>query len=158
MNTQNLVLLAVLFLALDLFFVALRASFIYVRIPHLGSHREKDPDGVDRTLRLLETPRLTATLRVCVVFSHFLVAGTVALLAESRDQAMLCDFLAEHVLPWSGRYLELFSAAAQDSPFYRASAALANCSLNGLQAQWQIVPHQLRLRYPPTDDEMEAVQ
>jgi len=48
MNTQNLVLLAVLFLALDLFFVALRASFIYVRIPHLGSHREKDPDGVDR--------------------------------------------------------------------------------------------------------------
>ena len=83
MNTQTLVILAVLFLAMDLFFVALRASFIYVRIPHLGSHREKDPDGVDRTLRLLETPRLTATLRLCVVFSHFLMAGTAAMLADS---------------------------------------------------------------------------
>ena len=90
---------------------------------------------------------------------HFgLLCSLFALLAESRDRALLCDFLAEHVLPWSGRYLELFSSAAQDSPFYRASAALENCSLNGLQAQWQIEPHQLRLRYPPTDDEMEAVQ
>ena len=80
MNTQTLVILAILFFAMDLFFVAMRASFIYVRIPHLGSHRDKDPEGVDRTLKLLETPRLTATLRLCVVFSHFLVAGTVALL------------------------------------------------------------------------------
>jgi len=86
MNTQTLVILAIIFFVMDLFFVALRASFIYVRIPHLGSHRDKDPEGVDRTLKLLETPRLTATLRLCVVFSHFLVAGTVALLTYSLQE------------------------------------------------------------------------
>ncbi len=119
MNTQTLVILAVLFLAMDLFFVALRASFIYVRIPHLGSLREKDPDGVDRTLRLLETPRLTATLRLCVVFSHFLVAGTTALLADNLIKEKTQPAAALLILIAAGVLVLLFE-------FYIEGRILAN--------------------------------
>lgn len=86
MNVQTLAILSAVFFVLDMFFVALRASFIYARMPHLGSLREKNPEGVDRTLKFLEDSYLTATLRLCVVFSHFLLAGTLALLMQQWQQ------------------------------------------------------------------------
>jgi CBS domain containing-hemolysin-like protein len=80
MNVHTLGILVAIFFVLDLFFVALRASFIYARIPHLGNLREKNPEAVERTLKFLERPHLTATLRIFVVFCHFLLAGSIALL------------------------------------------------------------------------------
>ncbi|MDZ4158449.1 MAG: hypothetical protein U1B80_01550, partial [Anaerolineaceae bacterium] len=83
MNVQTLAILVAIFFLLDLFFVALRASFIDARIPQLGGLRDRNPTGVDRTLKFLESPHLTATLRLGVVFSHFLLAGSIALLILS---------------------------------------------------------------------------
>ncbi len=91
MNVQTLFILVAVFFLLDLFSVALRASFIYARIPQLGSMRERNPAGVDRTLKFLDSPHLTATLRLNVVISHFLLAGTTALLIFQllKDQTHL---------------------------------------------------------------------
>lgn len=81
METGNpLWFLLVLFLALDLLFAILRVSFVYVRLPHLIGLREQYPDEVMRTLRLLEKPYLTATLRLIVIGIHFLLLALFWLL------------------------------------------------------------------------------
>lgn len=72
--------LLALFLALDLLFAVLRVSFVYVRLPHLIGLREQYPDEVMRTLRLLEKPYLTATLRLMVMGVHFLLLAMFWLL------------------------------------------------------------------------------
>ncbi len=72
-NSNLLWFLLMLFLALDLLFAILRVSFIYVRLPYLIGLREQFPDEVIRTLKLLEKPYLTATLRLLVVGTHFLL-------------------------------------------------------------------------------------
>lgn len=82
MNIQSLITVTILFFVLDLFFVMLRASFIYVRLPQLGSLRNQYPQEVDRTLKLIERTHLTATLRLGVVLSHILLGICAALLVH----------------------------------------------------------------------------
>lgn len=62
--------IALLPLALDGLFAATRSSLANARVPQLLSLREKSPSAVDRVLGLLEKPRLRATLRAMMVFSH----------------------------------------------------------------------------------------
>lgn len=79
-DPQALWILIVLFFSFDLIFVAVRASFVHVRVPHLVGLREQNVKAVERTLRLLERPFLPGTLRLGVALMHFFLAGTVWLL------------------------------------------------------------------------------
>jgi CBS domain containing-hemolysin-like protein len=62
-----------IFILLDLFFSMLRAALLNARLPQLiglGSQDEKD---LDRTVKILEKPRLRATLRLLGGITHTLV-------------------------------------------------------------------------------------
>ncbi len=61
-------------LVVDLLFAAVRASLVHARLPQLVSLREAGHEAVERTLALLEKPRMRVSLRVAVVVVHFLLA------------------------------------------------------------------------------------
>lgn len=82
-DSQLLSIFLAFFLFLDLLFVAVRSSFVHVRVPHLVGLREIKITAVERTLRLLERPFLPATLRIGVVLMHFAVAVTAWMLFHS---------------------------------------------------------------------------
>ena len=77
---------------------------------------------------------------------HFgLVCAIIAVLLESGREALVPDFLARHLLPWSGRFLARLEEATTQSPFYRAAGNLASLSLATLQEQWGIKPEKHEL-------------
>ncbi len=61
-------------LLLDWLLTAIRASLVHVRLPRLIDLRERSPQAVERTLKLLESPRLRIGLRVSMVLLHFALA------------------------------------------------------------------------------------
>ena len=61
-------------LALDWLLAAIRASLVHARLPRLMELRERNPLAIDRTLTLLESPRLRIGLRVSMILLHFLLA------------------------------------------------------------------------------------
>ena len=63
-------------LIIDLAVVAVRTSLLYVRLPYLLDMQDKRPRAVDRTVQLLEKPRLRASLRLSVGIAHFLLVTT----------------------------------------------------------------------------------
>nr|WP_314266301.1 Tat proofreading chaperone DmsD [uncultured Moellerella sp.] len=75
---------------------------------------------------------------------HFgLMLMMTAWLAQSQPQA-LSQFLSEHLLPWSSRYLALMIEHAEH-PFYQGLAELTQLTLEQWQQQLSVVPikHQL---------------
>ncbi len=76
--TDNLLLIwiltAVLFL-LDVLFVAVKSSLSFARLPYLLNLRESREKAVDRTVEIIELPRLRTSLRIAVMLTHFLLAG-----------------------------------------------------------------------------------
>ena len=62
-------------LVLDWLLTAIRASLVHVRVPRLIDFRERNPESVERTLKLLESPRLRIGLRGSMVLLHFLLAA-----------------------------------------------------------------------------------
>ncbi len=77
--------LLVFFVLLDIFFAILRASLVNVRVPQLMGEGSQEPQQVERTISLLEKPRLRATLRLLVGLSHLLVAATVLAILEKSE-------------------------------------------------------------------------
>lgn len=73
---------AVLF-ATDLLLVLVRSSLLNARLPQLMGHREHSPRAVDRTIAMLEQPRLRVSLRLAVVIVHFWLFGLSAWLLLS---------------------------------------------------------------------------
>lgn len=67
-------------MVLDLIFVTVKASLYHARLPHLLSLREHREESVDKTIKLIETPQLRTSLRVAVMFAHFVLAGLITLL------------------------------------------------------------------------------
>ena len=65
-----------------------------------------------------------------------------AWLAENSP-SLLNEFIAQHLLPWSGRYLELLQQKSEH-PLYQGVALLAESTLSG----WQ---QQLALKIPSAD-------
>jgi CBS domain containing-hemolysin-like protein len=63
------------FLVVDLVFVLVRASLLNARLPYLVTLREQDSASVERTVRLLEKPRLRVSLRLALVVVHFCLLG-----------------------------------------------------------------------------------
>lgn len=70
-------ILLIIFFVLDIIVVVLRSSLANARLPQLVSMRELGPVKVERTITLLENPRLRPMLRLLVVTMHFLVAGFI---------------------------------------------------------------------------------
>jgi CBS domain containing-hemolysin-like protein len=83
-----MVILLVFFFLLDIFFAILRAALVNVRVPQLMDMGSNEPQQVERTIALLEKPRLRATLRVLVGLSHLLVAGSVLAILEQSEIAL----------------------------------------------------------------------
>lgn len=69
-----------LFVFLDLVYMAVSVSLTYVRTSNLMGMREQHPKAVDRVLRLIKQPYFSDTLRIGMVMIHLLLAGLVAFL------------------------------------------------------------------------------
>ncbi|OLQ90079.1 hypothetical protein BIY21_13970 [Vibrio ponticus] len=66
---------------------------------------------------------------------HFgLMMWALALLIEEGNQVALVEFLSVHLLPWSGRYLELLQSN-QESPFYADLAKLTELFLEQVKTE-----------------------
>jgi len=63
----------VFFLLLDLFLAILRAALLNARLPKLIELGSEDEQDFDRTIKILEKPRLRATLRLVMGLSHAFV-------------------------------------------------------------------------------------
>jgi putative hemolysin len=70
-------LFLLIFVALDLFFAIIRAALVNVRVPQLIGLTTQDPRKLEGSIKLLERPRLRATLRLMVGLSHLFVAACV---------------------------------------------------------------------------------
>ncbi len=75
------ILTGIIFL-LDLLLVAVKASMTYARLPQLFNLRETREQAVDRTVEVLENPKLKTSLRLSVILVHFLFVGLVTLLLQ----------------------------------------------------------------------------
>ncbi len=99
-----------------------------------------DRDGVVFGLSTLE---LRAWMRSCGLSrieddskpeDHIgLMLALMAYLAQERP-CFLVEFLQEHLLTWSGHFLNKLSAAA-NNPFYEGLARLTNASLEGIRRE-----------------------
>jgi len=72
--TEIWIFTIILFL-LDLLVTAVKASMTHARLPQLLNLRENREGVVDRTVGLIEQPRLRTSLRLSVTLTHFLLAG-----------------------------------------------------------------------------------
>jgi putative hemolysin len=70
-------------LILDLLFSTVRASLLNARLPLLMNLAEDQPGPVERTMSLLEKPRLRTSLRLGVALTHFLIAGLAGWIAKA---------------------------------------------------------------------------
>ena len=73
--------LSIFFVILDLLIAATRVSLLNLRSLRLLSMREQAPDGVDRTLALIEDARLRPTLRFSQTATRILLAGIILSMA-----------------------------------------------------------------------------
>jgi CBS domain containing-hemolysin-like protein len=77
-----IIVLIIVFLLLDVFFSLIRAALFNVRMPQLVELGGQEPRKVERTIALVEKPRLRAAFRTLAGVTHLCVAaGFVALLA-----------------------------------------------------------------------------
>lgn len=75
-------ILAIVIWVLALLTSAVKASLSYSRLPYLLNLRESHGAAVDRTVNLIEKPRLKTSLRIALVFFHFMLAGLVPVLVS----------------------------------------------------------------------------
>ncbi len=78
-QTISWIIAAILF-GLDLLVTAVKASFSHAKLPHLLNLRESREADVDRTISVIEKPRLRTGLRLAVITIHVLFAGVIAYL------------------------------------------------------------------------------
>ncbi len=64
---------------LDLLVTAVKASMSHARLPYLLNLRETRQEIVDRTVKVIEELRLHTSLRLAMMFFHFLLAGLATL-------------------------------------------------------------------------------
>ncbi len=75
-------------LGLDLLAGAVKASLSYARLPYLMSLREGREEKVDRTVGVIEKPRLRSSLRLAMAFFHFLLAGLLPIILQVYGVAL----------------------------------------------------------------------
>ena len=88
--TENLLiwLVAAIVLALDLLIIAVKASLSHARLPHLLSIRENRGAAIDKTVSLIEEPRLRTGLRLAITLVHILMAGLAVLIIVGLASAI----------------------------------------------------------------------
>lgn len=67
---------------IDLLFAAIKAALTHARLPYLLSLREKQEERVDRTIKVIEKPRLRTTMRLAMLMSHFISVGLLILIIQ----------------------------------------------------------------------------
>lgn len=68
---------AITIVIFDLLVIAVKTSLSHARLPQLLNLRENRQDVVDRTVSLIEQPRLRTSLRLALMLVHFLLAGVL---------------------------------------------------------------------------------
>lgn len=86
MDSLTLWIVLTVLIFLDLLFSATRTSLTEARLPYMIGTRTNKPESVERTIKLLEKPRLSATLRSGIVVIHFLMALVIWLLISPHLQ------------------------------------------------------------------------
>ena len=81
-------IVAAVLLGLDLLTSAVKASLSYARLPYLMSLREGRESRVDRTVGVIEKPRLRSSLRLAMAFFHFLLAGLLPVILQVYNVAL----------------------------------------------------------------------
>ncbi len=77
--TEIWIITIIIFL-LDVLVTVVKASMTHARLPQLLNLREDRAGVVDRTVGLIEQPRLRTSLRLAAVLVHFLLAGVITTL------------------------------------------------------------------------------
>lgn len=81
-------IVAAVLLGLDLLTGSVKASLSYARLPYLLSLREGREVQVDRTVGVIEKPRLRISLRLAMAFFHFLLAGLLPIILQIYGVAL----------------------------------------------------------------------
>ena len=84
MDTLAIVLLIV-FVVLDLFISVMRAGLLNARLPQLIDLGTEDQERLERTIRILEKPRMRATLRLLIGIFHALIIACVWYLVHGSN-------------------------------------------------------------------------
>ena len=87
-----LILALTLGIVFDLVSSATKSAFTHVRLPYLINIHEKGEQKVERTLNLLEKAGMRTALRLALIFSHFLVAGSAMLLLKLLFPALTLGY------------------------------------------------------------------
>ena len=69
-------------LTIDLVFTAIKAALTNARLPFLLNLREEHGERVDRTIKVIDRPRLRISLRLALLLSHFVSAGLLILIIQ----------------------------------------------------------------------------
>ncbi|MGB4595523.1 MAG: hemolysin family protein [Anaerolineaceae bacterium] len=88
-----LILALTLGIVFDLVSSATKSAFTHVRLPYLINIHEKGEQKVERTLNLLEKAGMRTALRLALIFSHFLVAGSAMLLLKLLFPALTLGYI-----------------------------------------------------------------
>lgn len=64
----------ILFVLLDIYFSSVRSALVNAHAPKITNMEGQSPKAVEETLKVLERPRLRASFRVILAFTHFLIA------------------------------------------------------------------------------------
>lgn len=81
MNEQlNYWLALAIFFIIDLLVSSVKSAMTHTGLPYLFSLREKNQEAVDRTIKVIERPRLRTSLRLALILAHFMISGALVLL------------------------------------------------------------------------------
>ncbi len=70
----------VFILLIDLLVSAVKSAMSHARLPYLFNLREKNAQDVDRTIKVIERPRIRTTLRIALILCHVLSAALLLMI------------------------------------------------------------------------------
>ena len=154
---------------IDLLLAAIRASMLNARLPFLLTLRPQYTRAVDRTVNLIEKPRLRTSLRLGLVVVHFLLLGVsiwlvvllfggapsfgtaLGLLALAALLLLVIEFALEgFILPKAEVWAARFSGLAQTIDFLLSPLSSLLVMLLGSP---EMLEHRLS---PVTEDELKS--
>ncbi|MFU8827121.1 MAG: hemolysin family protein [Brevefilum sp.] len=97
-NTLLLWILLIVGLLLDLLVVSVKASYSYARLPYLLNLREGREAVIEKTVALIEAPRLRIGLDLALVLFHFALAGLWAVILLSAKPDLGLGLLVIYLL------------------------------------------------------------
>ncbi len=168
MNQTLWITFAILVL-FDLLLAAVRASTLNVRLSFLVTLREQNPQSVERTIALLEKPRLRVSLRLAVVLVHYLLLVVGSWLVATAVGRPISFWLSMALVALAAVLLLVVEFALEGLVLPRAEplalrftflAAAIDVLLSPLSSLLMLLlgsPHMLENRMiPVTEDELKT--